>query len=147
MKIRPMTPADYEPVHALWLSTPGMGLNSVDDSAGGIAKFLRRNPTTSFVAEDEGGVIGAILCGHDGRRGILYHTAVRADRQKQGIGKALGEAALCALREEGITKAFLVVFKRNEKGNAFWETLGFTVREDLYYRNLALDSDLVRIDT
>ncbi len=144
--IRPMTIADYDQLHALWLATPGMGLNDLDDSREGIARFIARNPHTSFVAEQDDRLIGAIMCGHDGRRGYIYHTCVRADRQGEGIGRALVEAALDALKAEGIHKVALVVFDRNEKGNAFWEKMGFTVREDLVYRNRAL-TELVRIDT
>ena len=129
--IRLMRPADYDAVHALWLRTQGMGLNDVDDSREGIAKFLARNPTTCFVAEEDGQLVGVILTGHDGRRGYIYHTAVDARLQRRGIGRALVEAALDALEKEGISKAALLVFSRNETGNLFWEKLGFTVRDDL----------------
>ena len=144
--IRPMTISDYDALHALWLATPGMGLNTTDDSREGIAKYLARNPHTCFVAEQGGQLTGAIMAGHDGRRGFIHHTCVRADRQGQGIGRTLVEAALDALQAEGIHKVALVVFDRNEKGNAFWETMGFTTREDLVYRNRAL-TELVRIGT
>ena len=145
--IRPMDIAHYDQLRALWLSTPGMGLNDLDDSREGIAKFIARNPRTSFVATENGfDVIGAIMCGHDGRRGYIYHTCVRADMQGKGIGRTLVEAALDALKAEGIHKAALVVFQRNEKGNVFWEKLGFTVREDLTYRNRTL-TEMVRMDT
>ena len=145
--IQPMTIADYDALRKLWLSTPGMGLNSLDDSHEGIAKFIARNPRTSFVATENGfDVIGAIMCGHDGRRGYIYHTCVRTDRQGEGIGRALVEAALDALKAEGIHKVALVVFDRNENGNAFWEKLGFTAREDLVYRNRTL-TEMIRMDT
>ena len=147
MNIRPMSTADYDQLRALWLSTPGMGLNNLDDSREGIARFIARNPSTSFVAtENDFDVIGAIMCGHDGRRGYIYHTCVRADRQGEGIGRALVEAALDALQAEGIHKVALVVFDRNEKGNAFWEKLGFATREDLTYRNRTL-TEMQRIET
>ena len=146
MNVRPMTITDYDQLHALWLSSPGMGLNDLDDSREGIARFIARNPRTSFVAAQDGKLIGAIMCGHDGRRGYIYHTCVRADRQGEGIGRALVEAALDALKAEGIHKVALVAFDRNEKGNAFWEKIGFTTREDLVYRNRSL-TELVRIDT
>lgn len=146
MQIRVMTADDYEALYALWRSTPGMGLNTADDSREGIGAYLRRNPNTCFVAEENGAVLGAILAGHDGRRGFIYHTAVKTDAQRGGIGTALVEAALAALRAEGIRKVALVVFKRNEKGNAFWEKCGFTQREDLNYRNIALE-EMERIDT
>ena len=87
-----------------------------------------------------------ILAGNDGRRGYIYHTAVRPDHRRGGIGRSLAEAALEALRRLGIHKVALVVFGRNEGGNAFWARMGFTEREDLVYRNRAL-SELIRIDT
>lgn len=144
--IRPMTIADYDALYALWTATPGMGLNTTDDSREGIARYLCRNPDTCFAAEQDGQLTGAIMAGHDGRRGYIYHTCVRADCQGQGIGRALVEAALDALKAEGIHKVALVVFDRNEKGNVFWERMGFTAREDLVYRNRSL-TELVRIDT
>ena len=141
-----MTIEDYDAVYDLWLHTPGMGLNTADDSREGIAAYLRRNPTTCFTAKEGDRLLGAILAGHDGRRGYISHTAVREDAQRQGVGTALVEAVLEALQAEGIRKVALVVFARNEKGNAFWEKLGFTWRDDLVYRNKAL-AELVRIDT
>lgn len=146
MKIRNMTIEDYDAVYDLWIHTPGMGLNTADDSREGIAAYLRRNPNTCFVAEEGDMLLGVILSGHDGRRGFIHHTAVRADIQRQGIGSALVNAALEALHAEGIRKVALVVFSRNEKGNAFWEKQGFTLREDLCYRNRALE-EMIRIDT
>ncbi|MCI5650989.1 MAG: GNAT family N-acetyltransferase [Ruminococcus bromii] len=146
MQIIPMTIEDYDAVYDLWLHTPGMGLNTADDSREGIAAYLRRNPTTCFTAKEGDRLLGAILAGHDGRRGYISHTAVREDAQRQGVGTALVEAVLEALQAEGIRKVALVVFARNEKGNAFWEKLGFTGRDDLVYRNKAL-AELVRIDT
>ncbi len=144
--IRPMAISDYDALHAMWLATPGMGLNDIDDSREGIARYLKRNPNTCFVAEQDRQLLGAIMAGHDGRRGYIYHTCVRADCRGQGLGRALTEAALDALRAEGISKVALVVFARNEGGNAFWERMGFTHREDLTYRNRALEK-IIRIDT
>lgn len=146
MNIRNMTINDYDAVYVLWLRTPGMGLSDIDDSRDGIEKYLRRNPGTSFVAETDGEVIGVILAGHDGRRGFIHHTCVASEKRYKGIGTRLVETALVALKNEGINKVALVVFGRNEDGNAFWEHIGFTTRSDLNYRNKAL-VDLVRIDT
>ena len=144
--IRLMTPTDYAAVRALWLSCSGMGLNDVDDSEEGIARFLRRNPLTCFVAEKEGAICGAILSGHDGRRGFIYHTAVHPECRRSGVGSRLVDAALGALKAEGISKVALVVFARNEEGNAFWERQGFILREDIVYRNRGL-RELIRMDT
>lgn len=146
MLIRRMEIADYDQLYALWLSCKGMGLNDVDDSRAGIERYLMRNPDTCFVAQEDGRTVGAIMAGHDGRRGYIYHTAVSPMHRHRGIGSKLVNAALNALEAEGITKVALVVFSRNEAGNAFWEKLGFTQREDLAYRNRALVS-LVRKDT
>lgn len=134
-QIRIMTIADYDALYDLWLHIPGMGLNTTDDSREGIAQYLKRNPTTCFVAEADGKLIGVIMAGHDGRRGFIYHTAVLPEHRKQGIAMALVDHAMQALEAEGIHKTALVVFASNELGNGFWEHIGFTKREDLVYRN------------
>jgi ribosomal protein S18 acetylase RimI-like enzyme len=146
IEIRPMTIGDYDGVYDLWLRTPGMGLNTTDDSREGIARYLQRNPTTSFVALDEGLIIGVIMAGHDGRRGYIHHTAVLPAYRRQGVARRLVDSAMAALETEGIHKAALVAFARNETGNAFWEGIGFTRRDDLVYRNKNIH-DLQRIDT
>ena len=146
MDIRKITLNDYDEMYALWLSCKGMGLNDTDDSREGIGRFLDRNPHTCFGAFENGILIGVILAGNDGRRGFIYHTAVSPHCRKRGVGTALVNAALDALKGLGITKTALVVFGRNEPGNAFWEKQGFTARDDLVYRNKAL-AEMVRIDT
>ena len=133
VKIRVMTIADFDGICEVWKNHEGT--NPVDDSAEGFAKYIRRNPTTSFVAEDNGKIVGTILAGHDGRRGLFHHVSVLPEYQKQGIGKMLVDNAMDALEKEGITKVLLVVFKDNDNGNAFWEHIGFTKRDDLFYRN------------
>lgn len=139
MNIRLMTLKDYSAVYALWLGTAGMGLNPVDDSPQGIAAYLERNPASCFVAEENGEIVGAIMSGHDGRRGFIYHTAVAEAARGRGIGRKLTEHALAALKRQGIHKVALVAMSNNRIGNAFWERLGFTTREDLCYRNRSLD--------
>ena len=145
-EIRVMTIDDYEKVYALWMSCKNMGFNNLDDSREGIAKYLRRNPATCFVAECGDSIVGVILSGHDGRRGFIHHLAVAEDCRRQGIATELLECAVSSLAAEGINKVALLVFNRNEAGNAFWEKNGFTSREDLVYRNKAL-VEMVRIDT
>lgn len=135
-----MTINDYEPVYALWINTPNMGLNSLDDSRDGITKYLARNPTTCFIAEKNGVIVGVILSGHDGRRGFIYHMAVSQTEQRQGIGTALVNTAMSALECEEINKVALVAFVDNAAGNSFWEKMGFTVRDDLVYRNRVINN-------
>ena len=144
MTIRKMTPADYGALYALWVACQN-GLNNLDDSEEGVTKYLLRNPETSFVAEADGKLVGAILCGHDGRRGYIQHMSVDKAYRRRDIASALVQKALDALKAEGIHKAVLVAFKANAEGNAFWEAQGFAVRNDLNYRDLAL-TEMVRLD-
>ena len=143
--VRTMELGDYEKVYNLWAHTAGMGLNTTDDSKEGIAKYLARNPNTCFVAEDGGELVGVIISGHDGRRGFIYHTSVKEEFRRQGIGQQLVSSALAALEQEGIHKVALVVFGKNKTGNLFWEKAGFTVRDDLVKRKKNIH-ELERID-
>ena len=144
--IRVMNTEDYDRVYALWMSCKNMGFNNLDDSRQGIEKYLKRNPSTCFVAEQGDAIVGVVLAGHDGRRGFIHHMAVAEDCRRQGIATDLLGQALAALKEEGINKTALLVFNRNEAGNAFWERQGFTVRDDVTYRNKEL-TEMIRIDT
>ena len=146
MTIRLMRAEDYDAVYALWRSCTGMGLNDYDDTREGVERFLRRNPFTCFVAEEDGVPAGVILTGHDGRRAHIYHAAVRPDCRGKGIGRALIETALAALKAEGIAKVSFVAFARNAEGNAFWDHMDFTRREDLVYRDRVL-IPMTRTDT
>ena len=131
--IREMTMDDFEAVHALWMEIHGFGIRSIDDSKEGVERFIRRNPTTSMVACENDRIIGAILCGHDGRRGCLYHVCVHEDYRKQGIGQKMVEACLAALKREHVNKVNLIAFKKNDIGNHFWQGMGWTFREDVNY--------------
>jgi len=135
-KIRKMEIKDYFEIIDLWENTNGMGLNADDDSEESIKIFLEKNPNICFVAElDTGEIIGTIMAGNDGRRGHIYHLMVKNEYRKNGIGKKLLEKAENGLKEEGIRKIFLLVFKENEIGNEFWVNNGYKIREDLNYRD------------
>lgn len=131
MTIRVMTMEDYDEVFQLWLATEGMGLRSLDDSREGISLFLSRNPATSFVAVESGQLVGVILCGHDGRRGYIYHTVVKNEYRRQGIATGLIGAAVLALQKEGVTRVCLNVMEKNEQGRTFWENRGWEKKEYL----------------
>jgi ribosomal protein S18 acetylase RimI-like enzyme len=139
--IRVMSTEDYAQVLALWSGTAGIGLNSYDDSEERLAVFLARNPTTCFVWEEQGEVIGVILAGHDGRRGYIYHAAVRADQRARGIGTALLDTATDALKAQGIHKAGMLVMADNQAGNDYWQKRGWERRTDVYYRTRVLNLD------
>ena len=139
--IRVMTIEDYEEVFALWRKIKGFGIRSVDDSKAGIARFLKRNPTTSIVAVEDGKIVGSILCGHDGRRGCFYHVCVDPEYRMRGIGKSMVVKAMEALKEEEINKVCLIAFTENDIGNAFWNEIGWTKRMDLNYYDFTLNEE------
>lgn len=137
--IRVMTIDDYDGVYALWKKIKGFGIRSIDDSREGVERFLKRNPTTSVVAVEDGKVVGSILCGHDGRRGCLYHVCVDEAYRRHGIGKDMVVYAMKALQDEKINKVSLIAFTQNDIGNAFWNTIGWTKRLDLNYYDFTLN--------
>ena len=139
MLIREMKIEDYDNVFALWKTIKGFGIRSVDDSREGIERFLKWNPGLSVVAEVEGTIVGAILCGSDGRRGCLYHVCVHKDFRRQGIGKSMVVWCMEKLKELQINKVSLIAFTKNDVGNAFWKEIGWTKREDLNYYDFTLN--------
>nr|WP_330362246.1 GNAT family N-acetyltransferase [[Clostridium] methoxybenzovorans] len=139
MMIRTMTLKDYDKVYELWSGIKGFGLRTVDDSREGVKMFLNRNPATSVVAEEDGKIIGSILCGHDGRRGCMYHVCVAEGYRKHGIGQKMALEAMKRLKEEGINKVSLIAFKSNAVGNEFWNKVGWTFRDDLNYYDFDLN--------
>ena len=139
MQIRLVTIDDYDALVSLWLECRGVGLSDVDDSREGIARLLERNPATCLAAVDENDqLIGSILAASDGRRGFVYHMAVAPQHRGQGVGEQLVQSAMTALQELGVSKVGLLSFTDNEAASAFWDRMGFTVRDDLTYRNRAL---------
>lgn len=139
--IRPMALEDYDAVKKLWLSIKGFAIRSLDDSREGVAAFLTRNPGCSVVAVEHGEIVGSILCGHDGRRGCLYHVCVREDHRMRGIGKSMVVHCMNALKAEKISKVSLIAFTKNDIGNAFWKEIGWTRREDLNYYDFTLNEE------
>jgi putative acetyltransferase len=130
IQIREMTIADYEPVYTVWENSEGIGLSDAD-SKEGIKHFLVRNPGLSFIALDGDQIVGAALCGHDGRRGYIHHLAVVPSHRKQGIGKSLVGRCMFALMQIGIAKCHLFVFGDNQEAIEFWNKVGWTERVEL----------------
>jgi ribosomal protein S18 acetylase RimI-like enzyme len=128
--IEPMTIDHYEEVIALWKNFENVGLSSADEREK-IKAYFDRNPGMSFVAKENGVIVGAALCGHDGRRGYLHHLAVEQSYRKKGIGRKLADRCIESLRDMGIEKCHLFVFHRNKDGKAFWEKIGWTPRTDI----------------
>ena len=137
--VRTMTIDDYEEVYALWNSIEGFGIRSLDDSFDGVEIFLKRNPNTCAVDVEDGRIVGAILCGHDGRRACFYHVCVHKDYRRRNIGRTMVAFCMEALRKEHINKVSLIAFTKNDVGNAFWNSIGWTKREDLNYYDFTLN--------
>jgi ribosomal protein S18 acetylase RimI-like enzyme len=130
VELRCFEPADYPAASALWQSTAGVGLSAADDE-GPILRFLQRNPRMSFVAIDSGRLVGTILCGHDGRRGLIHHLVSAPAHRRRGVARRLLDAAMQALRGAGIDKCHAMVFRSNADGQAFWQAVIATKREEL----------------
>ncbi|MES2603884.1 MAG: GNAT family N-acetyltransferase [Pseudomonadota bacterium] len=128
---RCMTIDDYEQSVALWQAADGVSLRSADSRAG-IEKYLLRNPGLSFVAEQQGHIIGTIMAGHDGKRGYVQHLTVATSHRRQGIATALVQQCLAALTQQGITKSHLNILADNEDARAFWTALGWYQRTDIH---------------
>ena len=141
MAVRVMTIEDYEGVYDLWMTIRGFAMRSIDDSREGVERFLERNPNTSVVAVEDNRIVGSILCGHDGRRGCLYHVCVHEDYRMRGIGKSMVVQCMKALEKEHISKISLIAFTKNDVGNAFWRRVGWTKREDLNYYDFVLNKE------
>ena len=144
IRTRTVTINDYDSIYELWSSTEQSkrALNPVDDSREGIERYLKRNPSTCFLAYTEDKTVGVILTGHDGRRAVIHHMCVHPDYRRMGIAHMLIQKAEEALQKEGISKIFGLVFKDNEGANKFWEAEGYTLRTDLNYRNKSLNNDV-----
>ncbi len=129
---------DFDAVIALWRRTEGVGLNE-SDTRRAITAFLRRNPCLSLVAEKDGRIIGAVLCGHEGRRGYLHHLAVSKRHRRRGIGRQLVNACLAKLRKAGIQKCNIFIFAENKAGMKFWSHTGWSLRTELRLMQIRLD--------
>ena len=149
VSIRLVTIEDYDGIFRLWDTTEQSrrALNPVDDSREGIERYLKRNPATCFLAvsrngSDDSEIVGVILTGHDGRRGIIHHMCVHPSFRREGIASMLVKKAEEALKKEGISKIFGLVFKDNDIANSFWEKQGYTLRTNLNYRNKSLNDNV-----
>jgi ribosomal protein S18 acetylase RimI-like enzyme len=121
---------DYADAFSLWKTSEGVGLDE-SDTEDAISSFLKRNPGLSFVAIADNEIVGAVLCGHDGRRGYLHHLAVAERWRHKGLGRALTEACLSALGRKGIPKCNIFLFSGNREGKAFWIQNQWRQRNDL----------------
>jgi ribosomal protein S18 acetylase RimI-like enzyme len=123
-KFRPLEPSDYDEVVELWRRCEGVEVAEGDDRESYV-RFLSRNPGLSYAAVRGGAIVGAALCGHDGRRGLFYHLAVAPEHRGQGVGKHILETGMAGLRRCGIARALILVEAENAPGQEFWVSQGF----------------------
>lgn len=135
VEISEMQMEDYEEVIALWKKAEGVSLSQADERQN-IGRFLIRNPGMSFVARHNDRIVGAVLAGHDGRRGFLHHLAVASEYRNHGIGRILVEKALARIQAEGIGKCHVFIHVENTTGQAFWQAVGWAERNDLVMRSM-----------
>jgi ribosomal protein S18 acetylase RimI-like enzyme len=121
---RALNKEDCKDVLSFWSNAPGVRLHkNGEDSVAGISAYLDRNPGFSFIAECDGQIVGAILCGHDGRRGYIHHLAVDSGYRRMGIGKKLLRLSVEQLKASNIKKTVLFLLKENDIGETFYKTL------------------------
>ncbi|NLD83995.1 MAG: GNAT family N-acetyltransferase [Clostridiales bacterium] len=144
VQILPMREEDYDAVRALWMTIRGFGIRALDDSREDVTRFIRRNPATSVVASADGRIVGAILCGSDGRQGTMYHVCVAREYRRQGIGTRMVGYCMQRLREMGINKVALIAFASNDAGNAFWKQIGWKRSDVNYYEFLLNEKNITR---
>lgn len=126
-----MTIDDYEDAFLLWSETNGIEL-SESDSKEAIGNYLRLNPGMSMIARSlDGRLLGAVLCGHDGRRGYLYHLAVVRESRRRGIASALVSKCLSCLYKQNLNSCNIFVFDTNKTGIKFWINRGWRPRDGL----------------
>ena len=139
--IRAMLPEDYDKVSKLWMSIKGFAIRSIDDSREDVERFIKRNPSTSVVAQKGDRIVGSILCGHDGRQASFYHVCVSKSCRRQGIGTKMVVYCMNALKEQQINKIALIAFTKNDAGNAFWKQIGWTRKTDVNYYEFTLNQE------
>lgn len=132
--IRAMLDTDLKHALDLWKVSFNKGFSSSFDTIETLKKYLIRNPNFSTVAcLETGKIVGALLCGHDGRRGSIYHTAVDKKYRNKGIGRMMEKRSLMELKKIGLTTGFLFININNPGSKEFWESIGWTVINDVKY--------------
>jgi len=130
IEIDEFTMDDYDDACALWRAMREVELDDADTREK-MAEYLQRNPAMSFVARHGDTMVGAVLCGHDGRRGYLHHLAVLPEYRNRGIGTRLVNACLAALGSHGIERCNIFIFSHNEPGKSYWTRTGWSRSPDV----------------
>lgn len=135
--LRPLRAEDFNAAAALWRAADAVVLR-IDDNPETFGRFLERNPDCCCAAWHGGMLVGAVMAGHDGRRGYLYHLAVSSQYRRLGIGRALVEQSVTVLRAQGIGKCHVFVKRNSSTAASFWSKLGWELRDDIQVDSLIL---------
>jgi putative acetyltransferase len=130
IEVRALSIDQCEQVLRFWSACEGIGLGE-SDTNDGLARYLRRNPEMSAVAVEGQRIVGAVLCGHDARRGYLHHLAVEPSHRRRGIARRLLQHCFEHLAAVGVPKCNIFLFADNDSGATFWLRAGWLPREDL----------------
>ena len=137
--IEEMRAEDVDEVCELWYSIAELGISRSFDTPGRLGEYLERNPGFSTVARKDGRIVGAVMCGHDGRRGSFYHTGVLAEFRRQGLAERMVERSLSCLREVGIMTAFCFSHEKNVTAQAFWRGISWEYCPSVQYHYREFD--------
>lgn len=139
-EIKEMTIDRYDEIYAMWQITSKRAISKADQREE-IERYLIRNKGLSQIAEKDGKIVGTVLAGHDGRRGFIHHMAVLPEYRRHGIARDMAQRAIERLTKEGIDKTHIFTYRDNEQGQAFWRSMGFTRRDDLFVYSFTHDND------
>jgi ribosomal protein S18 acetylase RimI-like enzyme len=143
MQIRTINISDYDSLTEFWKTIPGVRLVDAD-SREAIDRYLLRNPEMSFIAEDDGKVVGSVFTGHDGRRGYLFHFAVAPEYRDLSLAKELLKRSFEVLKAEGITRCYGFILAGNDRAHKLAELTGWdrVTEFDVYSQWLVPQDDL-----
>ena len=125
-------PADYRQVYDLWCSIEKGVHVGRSDAPSEIEKKISRDPDLFLVAESQNRIIGSVIGGYDGRRGLIYHLAVYASYRGQGIGSQLMDEVESRLRAKGCLKCYLLVIEDNQEAETYYQNRGWQHMRDIH---------------
>jgi ribosomal protein S18 acetylase RimI-like enzyme len=125
-------PNDYEPVLQLWQAIEKGVRVGRSDTLPEIRKKLARDPDLFLLAESGGEIVGSVIGGFDGRRGLIYHLAVAASFRGQGIGSCLMAEVESRLRAKGCLKCYLLVTDDNPEAETYYRHHGWGLMDRIH---------------
>jgi len=135
VSILDMSVNDLEESITLWSSIAELNFSAPFDTVERLTRFLQKNEKLSSVAKHENKIVGALLCGNDGRRGFFYHIGVDPNYRKQKIATRMVKYSFEKLRNDNIDTCFLFTNDFNLEAQAFWKSVGFGHAPHVMYQS------------